>query len=103
MSSERDDNTPRAADEDKIQTAGRDANAAQPLNAADDNAGPERYPSVRQDDAVERTGRADAVTGETRSFDPNPTPRQGAGDGSGPNAKQDGQLGAGGDPAEGKR
>jgi hypothetical protein len=86
------------ADEDKINTEGRQQNAAQPLNAADDKGGPERYPPVRQDDGVE--------VGESRSFDPNveaPTPRQGAGDGSAPPAKQEGNLGPEGDPVEGKR
>lgn len=94
------------ANEDKIQSAGRKANDAEPLNAADDNAGPERYPSVRQDDAVERTGRVEEVTGESRSFDPRadaPTPRQGAGDTAPETAKQDGFSGSEGDPVEGKR
>jgi|GEM_PF-1093355 hypothetical protein len=84
------------ADEDKIQTGGRQENAAQPLNAAKDHGGPERYPSVDQSDAVQ---------GESRSFDPSadaPTPRQGAGDGS-PGASDEGRLGPGGDPAEGRR
>jgi hypothetical protein len=93
------------ANEDKIQTGGRQSNAAQPLNAADDNGGPERYPAVRQDDAVERTGRTGQVTGEKRSFcgdTGNPEPRQGAGDAS-PAAADEGRLGPAGDPAEGKR
>lgn len=55
------------------QSAGREANAAQPLDAAPDNAGPERYPSVRQDDGIE--------------VPRNPRPRQGAGDG-GPSGGQ---------------
>lgn len=50
--------------EDRIQSPGRRENAAQPLNAPKDDGGPERYPSVRQDDAVERTGRTGQVTGE---------------------------------------
>ena len=89
------------ATEDKIQTAGRKENDARPLNASPDDGGPERYPSVRQDDAVERTGRAEEVTGERRSFDP--APKQGAGDTSPEAAKQDGFRGPEGDPAEGKR
>lgn len=63
---------------------------------------PERYPSVRQDDAVERTGRAEEVTGEGRSFDPSvaaPTPEQ---EGS-PEPEQEGFEGPQGNPAEGKR
>jgi len=52
--------------DDKIQSEGRKANAAQPLNAAPPNAGAERYPPAGKDDGVEA---------------PNPRPRQGAGDG----------------------
>ena len=99
--------TKDVASEDEIQTAGRKQNDAQPLNAANDEGGPERYPSVRQDDAVERTGRTEELTGEPepRSFDPRadaPTPRQGAGDGSAAGGQQ-GFEGPAGDPAEGKR
>jgi len=86
------------ADEDKIQTEGRDANAAQPLNAADKNAGAERYPAVSKDDSVE------TPPDEDRSFDSgNPKPRQGAGDGPTPPSANEGRLGPGGDPVEGKR
>lgn len=49
----------------KAQTPSREANAAQPLDARPDRGGPERYPPVRQDDAIDRTG-----PGEVRSFDP---------------------------------
>ena len=86
---------PGAASESKITTGGREANAAQPHNAARDHGGPERYPQV---------DRTDSVQAERRSFDPAadaPTPRQGAGDTSAPPAE--GRLGPGGDPAEGKR
>ena len=77
----RPDDTRRVATEDQIQTAGRKDNAAQPLDAAPDEGGPERYPSVRQDDAVERTGRAEAVTGERRGFPAKPaTPDKGSGE-----------------------
>jgi hypothetical protein len=98
--------TEPVANEDRIQTAGRDRNAARPLNAADNDSGAERYPAVRQDDAVERTGRTEQVTGEGRSFEPGadaPTPRQGAGDTSPEVAKQQAFKGPEGDPAEGKR
>ncbi|WP_374467773.1 hypothetical protein [Phenylobacterium sp.] len=93
---------------DEMNTEGREGNAAQPLNAAEDNAGAERYPSVRQDDSVERTGRTEQVTGESgepRSFDPAadaPT-RQGAGDTTAPTSANEGRLGPGADPVEGKR
>jgi hypothetical protein len=84
--------------DDPINTDGRKANAAQPLNAAKDNAGAERYPSVRQDDGVESSN-------ETRSFDPprNPNPPQGAGDGPIPPSANEDRPGAGADPAKGKR
>lgn len=64
---------------------------------------PERYPSVRQDDAVERTGRTEEVAPEHRSFDPSasaPTPHPEEGS---TEAKQEGFEGPQGDPAEGKR
>lgn len=99
MADEREDATgPRKspANKEVIQAAGRDANAARPLNAGEDHGGPERYPPVDQTDAVQ---------GEDRSFEPAadaPTPRQGAGDGS-PTPVDAGRLGPQGDPAEGKR
>lgn len=79
-----------------IQAEGRNDNAAQPLNASDNKGGPERYPSVRQDDGVE---------GESRSFEGagNPEPRQGAGDSSVPPSANEGRMGPGADPVEGKR
>jgi hypothetical protein len=78
----------KSANDDNIQSDGRKANAAQPLNAAEPNAGAERYPSTSRDDGVV------SPAGERRSFDglENPRPRQGAGDG-----------GPQGDPVEGKR
>ena len=56
---------------------------------------PERYPAVRQDEAVERTGHSEDVAGEDRGFDGE--------DGPAPIATSDGRLGARSDPAEGKR
>jgi hypothetical protein len=83
------------AGDDKIQSEGRRENAAQPLNAAKDRGGPERYPAVRQDDGVE---------GERRAFaSGNPQPRQGAGDTTAPSPANEDRLGPGADPAEGKR
>ena len=65
------------ANDDKIQSEGRKDNAAQHLNAAEPNAGAERYPPAGKDDGVE------APVTERRSFEgvDNPQPRQGAGDG----------------------
>ena len=83
---------PQPASETRIQSGGRQENAAQPLNAAEDRGGPERYPPG--DRAV-----------ESRSFNPAadaPTPRPDAGDPS-PDATQQGRVGPEGDPAEGKR
>jgi hypothetical protein len=68
----------------RLQTAGREENAAQPLDAADDNGGPERYPSTRADDGLER------------SFEPK------ARDETAPSPNE-GRLGPAADPAEGKR
>lgn len=61
---------------------------------------PERYPQVRQDDAIERT-----APGEARSFDPASgaaTSRRAAGSPSSEGCRQDGFSGPQGDPAEGK-
>ena len=95
--------TRRVATKDVEQTAGRKENDAKPLNAAPDEGGPERYPAVRQDDAVERTGRSDEVTGEGRTFDP-------ASSAGSPRDKMTplepsnaGKVGPGGKPAEGSR
>ena len=98
---------------DEMNTDGREANAATPLGGApgtdSGEGGAERYPAVRQDDAVERTGRTEQVTGESaepRSFDPAadaPNPPQGAGDTSAPVATNEGRLGPEADPVEGKR
>lgn len=86
------------ANDDKIQSKGRKDNAAQHLNAAEPNAGAERYPPAGKDDAVE------SPTGERRSFEG--APRQGAGDG-GPNSEvhQSGMSGGSDAPPaeEGKR
>lgn len=67
----------KTPDHDKIQSQGRKGNAAQHLNAAEPNAGAERYPPVSKDDGVE------SPAPERRSFEgaENPRPRQGAGDG----------------------
>jgi hypothetical protein len=87
------------ADDDKIQTQGRKDNAAQHLNAAEENAGPERYPSVKKDDSVERPSESRSFEGEGA----NPEPRQGAGDGGPDPSVNQGRMGPGADPAEGKR
>jgi hypothetical protein len=85
--------------DDKIQSQGRKDNAAQHVNAAEPNAGAERYPPVSKDDGVE------APASERRSFERvrNPQPRQGAGDGGPDPSVNQGRMGPQGDPAEGKR
>lgn len=93
--------------DDKIQTQGRKDNAAQPLNDAPDRGGAERYPSTNKDDSVDTS----AAGGERRSFEgveskdslKNPQPRQGAGDGGPDPSVNQGRMGPGADPAEGKR
>jgi hypothetical protein len=97
-----------------LQSEGRQENAAQPLDAAKDNAGAERYPSVDQHEAVERTGRDQPVAGEDPSFSPpggetkirNETapPEDASTDGGDvPSSPQKGRMGPAGDPVEGKR
>jgi hypothetical protein len=91
---------------DKAPSAGREADAAQPPNAAEDQGGPEPYPPVRQDEAIERTG----LTEQVRSFDPTdeaPTPGDLSGDiaddaDTSGSTRQSGFAGPQGDPAEGK-
>lgn len=57
---------PSKADEDRIQSDGREANAAQPLNkAGGGKGGPERYPPARSDDAVEPKSFEPKVRNET--------------------------------------
>lgn len=94
------------SNDNNIQTEGRKGNAAQPLNAAPDNAGAERYPPVNKDDSVARSRRGKDMAGERRSFEgdvESPEPRRGAGDGGpDPSVNQD-RMGPGDDPAEGKR
>jgi hypothetical protein len=67
------------ADQDKLNSEGREANAARPLTDEQPAQNPQRYPPTGQDDAVE-TGEA------VRTFDAgeNPQPRQGAGDSAPP-------------------
>ena len=81
---------------DDLQSEGRKRNAAQPLDAHKDTGGAERYPPTRKDDSIE-------VGAEKRGFARNPQPRQGAGDGGPAASVNEGRLGPGGDPAEGKR
>jgi len=90
----------REAQGGKASSAGRGDNAAQPLDASRNKRGPERYPSVRQDDAIERSG-----FGERRSFER--TDRAAAPDDTADDASRDGGQkefeGPQADPAEGKR
>jgi hypothetical protein len=95
--------TRRVATEDVEQSIGRKENDAQPLNSAPDNAGPERYPAVRQDDAVERTGRTEEVTSESRSFDPSSTAGSERDEMTPIMPSNAGKVGPDGKPAEGSR
>lgn len=79
------DATPDAG-ADQIQSQGRTQNAAEPLNAAEDNAGAERYPATDRDDSV-----------EPRSFARKPS------DQNVPPSPNEGRLGPASDPVEGKR
>ena len=94
------------SEQQKGQSKGREDNAAAADYPGVSNVKPQAYPAVNQQDAVERTGRTEQVTGEDRSFeapDANPQPRQGAGDGSPPPSVNEGRTGPQGDPSEGKR
>ena len=93
------------SDKDPLQSAGRKANAAHPLNKmGGEKGGPERYPPARADEALE--GRP----GEGRSFEPkvrNQTAPDKA-DAQGPSGETrrgepDDLRGPAGDPAEGRR
>lgn len=79
------------------QSEGRKENAAQPASDANSKTTPQAYPPARKDDSIEPAG-------EGRSFDPakNPAPRRGAGDTTA-SSLNEGRMGPGGDPAEGKR
>jgi hypothetical protein len=63
-----------------VQTAGRKENAAQPLNAADDNGGAERYPPTRADDAIERSFEP-KTRNETAPGEGRPDPAKGSAEG----------------------
>lgn len=81
----------------KIQSSGREENAAQPTDAAKDKGGPERYPPVRQDDAIERTTPGEWV----RTFESTDeaAPRRDTADHDGGQKDFEGPQA---DPAEGK-
>jgi hypothetical protein len=90
------------ANRKRTQSGGREANAPQPLNAAEDNEGPERYPAVDRTDAVEPAGRARRPAGEPRSFEAAADAPSAFRDDDEAEQKQH-WLGPQGDPAEGKR
>jgi hypothetical protein len=85
--------------DDGIQSQGRKDNAATPLAEGGENASPERYPPVEKDDSVQAGGEGRSFEGEGA----NPQPRQGAGDGGPDPSVNQGRMGPGADPAEGKR
>ncbi|MBW8816298.1 MAG: hypothetical protein JF588_23005 [Caulobacterales bacterium] len=87
------------AGNDNLQSPGRRENAAQPLEASDNTKGAERYPPEGKDDAIEPGPEDRSFGGEAA----NPQPRQGAGDGGPAPSVNEGRLGPGADPAEGKR
>lgn len=90
----------------KGESEGRKDNAASSRYPGVSEVTPQDYPSARRDESVERTGRAEEVVGEDRSFGNatgNPEPPQGAGDSSVPAATNEGRTEPQADPAEGKR
>lgn len=83
---------------------GRKDNAAQPLDAAPDNAGAERYPSTQKDDSVEAPAGTGAASGESRSFEGSVESADGETRSSEPDPSvNQGHMGPAADPAEGKR
>lgn len=76
---------PHVPGNDEVQTPGRKANAAEPLEASGNTGGAERYPSVRKDDAAGAEDRSSA------GKPGNPEPPQGAGDGGPAPATRDGK------------
>jgi hypothetical protein len=88
-----------ANDDKRTESKGRIDNGAVPIGDAPKVATPEDYPKTAKDDSVE-------APGETRTFHSetgNPEPRQGAGDGGPAPSVNEGRLGPGADPVEGKR
>lgn len=85
MPKHHEDTAKPEAGAEQIQSRGRAENAAEPLNAAKDNAGAERYPPAGRDDSVEPRSFA-----KTADPDIPPSPNEG-------------RLGPASDPAEGKR
>jgi hypothetical protein len=68
-----------------------------------EHAGGEAWPSVSKDDSVDKT---ETASGEGRSFEgegANLEPRAGSGGGGPDPSVNQGHMGPGGDPAEGKR
>ena len=86
-------------DDGKIQTQGRKDNAAEPIAEGGEKTTPERYPPVAKDDSVQAGGEGRSFEGEGA----NPEPRQGSGDGGPDPSVNQGHMGSGGDPAEGRR
>ena len=82
--------------DDKIQSEGSKDKAAQHVNPAPDDAGAERYPSVKKDDAIDPGAERRSFEGventEPRRTDRDPDP-----------SVNQGHMGPGGDPAEDKR
>jgi hypothetical protein len=54
--------TGQPANDDKLQTKGRRDNAAQPLNAAKDHGGVERYPDAETRTFAQESGASDIPT-----------------------------------------
>ena len=86
-------------DKKATESDGRIDNAAVPIGDFKKVATPEDYPKTAKDDSVEAPSEGRSFGGRPA----NPEPRQGAGDGGPTPSVNEGRLGPGADPAEGKR
>jgi hypothetical protein len=95
MADEREDSQIKPghpATEDKVQTPGREANAARPLNEADEAQGSKESKPASESRSFDARGALAQDSGSSSG-----------GDASAPPATNEGRLGPEGDPAEGKR
>jgi hypothetical protein len=95
MADERENNQDlpkHPANEDKVQTPGREANAARPLNESDEAQGSKESKPATESRSFDARGALAQNSGTSHG-----------GDGETPPSSNEGRLGPGGDPVEGKR
>jgi hypothetical protein len=95
MADERENNQDlpkHPANEDKVQTPGREANAARPLNESDEAQGSNDSKPVQESRSFDSRGALAQNSGTSHGADAETPP-----------SANEGRLGPGADPAEGKR